>query len=134
MPIEIGESKDETTKILIVDDDSSVQNFLKTLLSGLFIDIDVASDGFEAGKKIVQFKPDIIILDLFMPNMNGFEVCEKIRSDSSTRKIKILILSGHLTDENKSKAFSSGADAVLPKPSSKKEILNCVEKLLKANT
>lgn len=132
LPFDINEFKDDKVKILIVDDDSSVQKYLKKVLSGIFIDIDIASDGFEAGKKLIQFKPDLMILDLHMPNMDGFEVCKKVKEDSSTKRIKILIMTGHGTKANIDKVLSFGADAVLNKPSSKEKILSCVEKLLKS--
>jgi excisionase family DNA binding protein len=131
LPFDIDEFQGDKTKILIVDDDSSVRNYLKKVLSGIFIDIDIASDGFEAGKKLIQFKPDLMILDLYMPNMDGFEVCKKVKEDSSTQKIKIIIMTGYGTKEIKEKAFLLGADAFLEKPSSKIEIISCVEKLLR---
>jgi excisionase family DNA binding protein len=130
-PFDINAFKSDKAKILIVDDDSSVQNYLKEILSGIFIDIDIASDGFEAGKKLIQFIPDLMILDLHMPNMDGFDVCKKIKTDSLTKNMKIVILSGNLTDANRAKAISLGADATLEKPSSKKAILDCVEGLLR---
>ncbi len=132
IPFDINEFEFKKSKILIVDDDLGVRNYLKKVLSGIFIHLDFATDGFEAGKKIIQFNPELIILDLFMPNMNGFDVCQKIKSDPSTEAIKILILSGQLTDENQNKVLSLGADAVLTKPSSKKVLLDCVERLLKS--
>ena len=130
MPIAIDEFENKKTKILIVDDEIKVQNYLKKALSGILIDVDVASDGFEAGKKLIQFKPDLLILDLFMPGMDGFEVCKKIKDDPSTQQIKILIMTGYGTQKNKNKVLSVGADAFLNKPSSKREIIDCIEKLL----
>jgi len=132
IPTKINELENKKrTKILIVDDDLGVQNYLIKILSGIFLDIEAVSDGFEAGMKIIQFKPDLILLDLFMPNMDGFEVCKIIKKNPLTRKIKILILTGHSTKENYNKSISLGADAFLSKPSSKKEIISCIEKLLK---
>ncbi len=131
LPFDIDEFKSDKTKILIVDDDESVRKYLKLILSGIFIDIEFAADGFEAGKKLIQYQPDLMILDLFMPNMNGFDVCKNIKTDPATKKIKIIILSGHGTNENKEKAISLGADAFLRKPSSKNTILECVENLLR---
>ncbi len=131
MPIDINEFNEEKTRILIVDDDSTVQQVLKKILSGIFIEIEVASDGFEAGIKLVKFKPHLIILDLFMPNMDGYEVCKIIKENPSTRKIKILIMTGHGTEKIKNKVMALGADAFLSKPALKKEILENVEKLLK---
>ncbi len=130
LPFNINELRHDKAKILIVDDDENVRNFLNLILKGIFIDIEFAADGFEAGKKLIQYQPDLMILDLFMPNMNGFEVCKTVKTDPATKKIKVLILSGHGTKENEEKAFSSGADAFLKKPSSRKAILECVENLL----
>ncbi len=129
IPVEIEEIEKKKIKILIVDDEVSIQNYLKKVLSGIFVDIELASSGFEAGKMLIQFQPDLIILDLFMPNMDGFEVCEMVKKDPSFRKTKILILSGHGTKENREKAMLLGADAFLSKPSSKQEIMECVESL-----
>lgn len=131
IPFDPIEFRSREVKILIVDDDIAVRNYLEKILSGIFINTDYAADGFDAGKKIIQFDPELIILDLFMPNMDGFEVCKKIKTDPLTKRKKILILSGQLTDKNREQAFSLGADAVLAKPSTKKEILDCVESLLK---
>jgi len=130
LPFDIDEFQTDKTKILIVDDEISIQSYLNKILKGLLIDIDFASDGFEAGKKIIRFKPNLIILDLFMPNMDGFTVCKNIKEDPSTKKIKVIIMSGHGTKENEDKAMSIGADAFLKKPLSKNIILECVEKLL----
>ena len=132
MPFDVNDFHNEKIKILIVDDDVQIQNYLKKILDGVLIDIEFASDGFEAGKKLIQFKPDIMILDLYMPNMDGFAVCKKVKEDPATQKIKVLILTGYGTKTVIDKILSIGADAVLTKPSSKKEIIACVEKLLKS--
>jgi len=130
MPFHIETKKTNEIKILIVDDDVGVRAYLKKVLNGFFISIEEAADGFEAGIKMIQFQPDLLILDLFMPNMNGFEVCKKIKKDPTIKETKLIILSGHGTKENQKRAISLGADAFLNKPSSKKEIIDCVEKLL----
>jgi excisionase family DNA binding protein len=131
IPIEIPDIKNEQTKILIIDDDTDVQTLLKAMLSGIFIEIQVASDGFEAGIKLLEFKPDLVILDLSMPNIDGFEVCKTIKENPATSNIKILIMTGYGTKENHDKAISLGADAFLEKPSTRKEIINQIERLLK---
>ncbi|MCD4718681.1 MAG: response regulator [Desulfobacula sp.] len=131
MPIEIDELEEKKTKILIVDDDIALQEYLKIVLSGVFIEIELASDGFEAGIKIIEFKPHLVILDLFMPKADGFQVCKTIKENPSTNKIKVLIMTGYGTKENRDKVISLGADAFLSKPCSMEEIINQVEKLLK---
>jgi len=130
LPFDINDFQKEKTRILIIDDDQSILNYVAKILRGITIDIETASDGFKAGKKIAEFKPDLVILDLSMPNMDGFEVCKTIKNDPDTSAIKILVLTGHATDKNRNEALSCGADIFLKKPSSKKEIVTCVEKLL----
>ena len=131
LPFKTEENDDNNTKILIVDDDISIQKYLKTILRGIFTEIQVASDGFEAGIKVMEFKPHLVILDLSMPKADGFEVCKIIKETPSTSKIKILILTGYGTKENQAKAFSLGADAFLTKPCSRKEVIKQIEGLLK---
>lgn len=130
MPITIDGYKNENIRILIVDDDPAVQDLLTEILLRDSIRVETANDGFEAGVKLISFKPHLIILDLYMPNMDGFEVCRRIKEDPDLNKIKILVMTGHGTKENKNSILSLGADAFLAKPSSKKNIISCVEKLL----
>lgn len=127
---DIDSLESKKARILVVDDDDAVLRYLNSVLKGVFVNIDFAKDGFEAGKKVISFKPHLIILDLAMPNMDGFEVCRQIRSDPATEKIKILILSGNLDEDSSERALRFGADALLEKPSSKKELLQYVEDLL----
>jgi excisionase family DNA binding protein len=131
MPIKLNEFEEKKTKILIVDDDIDIQEYLTMILSGIFTSIQVASDGFEAGIKVMEFKPHLVILDLSMPKVDGFDVCKAIKENPSTCKIKILILTGYGTKENQTKAISLGADAFLTKPCTKTELIHQVEKLLK---
>ena len=103
-------------KILIVDDDISVQKVLGNTLTAHKFITDIASDGFEAGIKVMQFKPDLIILDLIIPGMNGFEVCKILKSQPETSSIKIIAITGYDTHENKQKIFAFGADDYMEKP------------------
>ena len=120
LPFDISSFENYKIKILIVDDDESVRQYLDKLLKGPFLDTQTASDGFEAGKKIFQFKPELIFLDISMPNMDGFEVCRNIKNDPNTKHIKVIILTGHGTNENRKKAFLNGADEFLKKTIFKK--------------
>jgi excisionase family DNA binding protein len=123
-------SQDE--KIMIVDDDPAIHNVLGKMLAANGYRIEVASDGFEAGVKTIQFKPDLMILDLFMPGMDGFEVCKQIKSNSNTSHIKVLAYTGYDTEENKERIMQAGADSYMAKPVSRKELLENVENLLKS--
>lgn len=121
-------------KILIVDDDPKAQKFLNKMLYSKSYHIETASDGFEAGTKTVQFKPDLIILDLFMPGIDGFEVCKQIKENSRTSQIKILVLTGYDTQENRDRILQSGADGYLAKPVKKSLLIQNIEKLLGNNS
>ncbi len=117
-------------KILIVEDDPMLREVLSTMLSAQKYQTDVASDGFEAGIKIMQFKPDLIILDLIMPGMDGFDVCSLIKRDPALSQIKIMVLTGYGSDENRERIMEAGADAFLVKPIEKDILLHHVEDLL----
>jgi excisionase family DNA binding protein len=120
----------EEKKILIVDDDRVIQELLVEMLASEDYQIEVASDGFEAGIKILQFKPDLMILDLFMPGMDGFEVCKQIKGNSNTSQIKILAYTGYDTRENKDRIMRAGADGYMAKPMGRSILLKNIEDLL----
>ncbi len=120
-------------KILIVDDDQKIQKYLNMMLSSGGYQIEMASEGFEAGVKTIGFKPDLMILDLYMPGMDGFEVCKQIKGDSNTSHIKILAYTGYDTEENRDRIIQAGADGYLAKPVGKSTLLQTIHDLLKKN-
>ena len=93
-------------------------------------DVNVAVDGFEAGLAINKIMPDLLILDLMMPNVDGFKVCELIKQDPSYKDIKILILTGYADEKNIKKANECGADKILSKPAEVDEILEAINSLV----
>ena len=106
----------EGTRVLVVDDDPAVRNLLTRVLSDHGYRAEGAADGFDAGVKIVSFRPDVMLLDLIMPGMDGFEVCRRIKKDPETSHIKILALTGYDTVENREKIMAAGADGYATKP------------------
>jgi len=117
-------------KILIVDDDPQIRDVLTQMLSAHKYETETASSGFSAGVKVATFKPGLIILDLVMPRLSGFEVCRLIKEDPDTAHIKILAVTGYDTEENKDKIMRAGADDYMAKPLSKDALLGLVEDLL----
>jgi two-component system OmpR family response regulator len=87
-------------------------------------------DGYEAGEMVSTFKPDLVILDLIMPGLDGFKVCRRIKSSPQTRDIRILGITGYPEDGNVSGIMECGADGCLIKPVNADDLCNNVEKLL----
>jgi len=119
------------TRILIADDESRIVETLKTFLEKVSTEYHVtgATSGFEAGKLLQTFKPDVVILDLIMPGMDGFEVCRQIKSDPQTRDVKIIAMTGYTTDDNIERIKKEGADTVFLKPFDYQELLKEIARL-----
>jgi excisionase family DNA binding protein len=117
-------------KILIVDDEPNIQKTLTWMLSYNGLQTEVAGDGFEAGIKVMSFKPGLIILDLFMPGIDGFEVCRRIKEDKVTSHIKVLAITGYDSPENRDRIMALGADGYMAKPLERKTLLQNVYALL----
>jgi CheY-like chemotaxis protein len=121
-------------KILIVDDDPKILELLREMLSALQHETEVASSGFEAGAKVMKFKPCLVILDLIMPEINGFKVCRSIKENPDTSHIKVLAFTGYDTKENRDRIMKAGADDYLAKPVALETLLQHVENLLNNDT
>lgn len=123
---------EESVKILIVDDEKLIAQSVKEFLESKYPHwhICLAYDGFEAGQLITKIIPDIILLDLFLPGVNGFQLCRKIKSDETTKNVKIIAITGYPTEENIEKIKECGAEAILAKPFEMDELENTLKKLL----
>ena len=117
MPIPEGLQASVLKKILIVDDDHGIVHSLQRILmmENKYI-IEVAYDGFQAGSKFFQFKPDFIILDICMPGLDGYQVCANIRQDKGNQHVRILAISGLSEAQEVKKIMDLGADDYLQKP------------------
>jgi excisionase family DNA binding protein len=117
-------------KILIVDDDTSFQKYLERLLTNRGYAVKTCSDGFEAGLWVMKFQPHMLILDLFMPHMDGFQVCQVLKHNPDTAHIHILAVSGHPTTATIREAHAAGADAFLAKPLDRQALLNHLDTMV----
>jgi excisionase family DNA binding protein len=118
MPLPEEPRAEERKKILVVDDDKII---VETIVQALEEDehgyeMISASDGFEAGLQVSHFKPDLLILDIMMPDINGYEVCQKIKCNPETKSTKIVVLSAYLDDDAFQRMKEYGADACFSKP------------------
>ena len=91
-----------------------------------------AADGFEAGIQIARFRPDLVILDLMMPHLDGFKVCSSIRSAPETSDLAVLVVTGYDDDENLQRAREAGADCCMTKPLSMEGLSRKVDELLES--
>jgi DNA-binding response OmpR family regulator len=116
--------------ILIVDDEAYIVTSLEYVMQSAGFEVAVAYDGEEALAKIDEKVPDLVILDLMMPKLDGFEVCKKIRENPLWKDIRIIILTAKGRDIERKKGMSLGADDYMTKPFSTRDILNRVKELL----
>ena len=90
-------------------------------------EIFTSTDGFDAGCKVCEIRPDLIVLDIFLPGVKGFEVCRKAKEKCGS--VKIISITGFDSEENKKKIMEAGADAYFAKPFDIKEIVKTAEKM-----
>ena len=104
-------------KALIVDDDEELVELIRDVLEadGRF-DVRAANNGFDAGMMVKEYRPDIIVLDVMLPDINGKEVCQRIRSDSTLDDVKIVCISGMVEQDKVAELKEAGADEFMQKP------------------
>jgi excisionase family DNA binding protein len=135
MPIPDNLIKDENHVVLVIDDDTKILQMIKTVLSqeeGL--QIITAESGFVAGLTIYSNMPDLILLDFLMPNMNGFEVCRRLKSGEKTKDIPIIAITALKEPEEIKKMFSAGIVDLVSKPFKSEELLKKVKEHLLIET
>jgi DNA-binding response OmpR family regulator len=118
------------TKILIADDNENIREALTSILEDEGYALWIAKDGAEALRKVREISPDIIILDVTMPEISGYDVCRTIKNDPDLKKIFVLMLSakGQATEQEHGR--EAGADEYMVKPFSPSEILARINKIV----
>lgn len=116
--------------VLIVDDEEYIVTSLEYVMKNAGYEVAVAYDGEQAMAKVTELVPDLLILDVMMPKLDGFEVCEKIRANPLWQSIRIVMLTAKGRDSERDKGISMGADAYMTKPFSTRDILKRVKELL----
>ena len=124
--LEVGKKR-----VLVVDDDAAIVEMLVELLErdGRF-EVQTATTGFDAGIRTKEFRPDVIVLDYMLPDINGNAVCRTIRADKTLQGVKIIIVSGVVNREDVQKLLQDGADDFLQKPFSIDQLVNRIMALV----
>lgn len=120
-------------KVLIVDDTKTVRMFLELMLRNEPLELAVAIDGVRALDAIANDRPDLVLLDVMMPLMNGIEVCRRLKTDPATRDIAVIIVTTLGDQASINAAFEAGCDDFLTKPVDKHLLIEKVRKQLAKN-
>ncbi len=127
-------SKKTRDRVLIADDNEANVELLEAYLSDMDVDTAVAVDGQDTLDKAASFEPHLILLDIMMPKLSGFEVCQKLKSDPKTKRIMVLMVTALNEHRDMERAVESGTDAFLSKPVNKEALVKRVENMLKLRT
>ena len=119
-------------KVLIADDEPNIVAAVEFLLQRSGYEVHVARDGEEALRLIESCSPDLVLLDVMMPQRSGYEVCKRIRESPAWRHIKIIMLSAKGRDAEVSKGLSIGADLYVTKPFSTRDLMDKISVLLES--
>jgi DNA-binding response OmpR family regulator len=120
-----------TPRILIVDDDPEIVELLRLALTAAGYSVRGAANGQEALRKAFRAPPDLVVLDLVLPGMNGFSVCEQLRRNTATASVPILMITVLTGEFPRLVGAEAGADAYLNKPFRMEELVACVDGLVR---
>jgi len=118
-------------RVLIADDNEANVELLEAYLGGMDLETAVAVDGQDTLDKVASFEPDLILLDIMMPKLSGFEVCERVKGDPRTSVIMILMITALNELGDIERAVAAGTDDFLSKPVNKIELVKRVQNMLK---
>jgi CheY-like chemotaxis protein len=126
-----AEKATRQSRILIADDNGPNVELLEAYLTGIDCQIAVAVDGRDTLEKVASFQPDLILLDVMMPKLSGFEVCQQLKTNPATRGIMILMVTALNELGDIERAVDAGTDDFLSKPVNKLELVKRVENMLR---
>ncbi len=121
---------DRNRSALIVDDDPVSRALLAEMLGGLGLDVAEAPEAWSAMKQLRNAHPDLVCVDLMLPAISGFELCEQIRRDPGLRDLKLLVVSARSLPQDRARAREAGADAFIGKPLDIAQLADEVARLL----
>jgi len=118
-------------KVLVVEDSLPQREMISELLRGIGLQVFVASDGMEALEQLQSQSPDMVVLDIVMPRMNGYELCRRIKADPATQNVPVVMCSSKGEEFDRYWGMKQGADAYIAKPFQPMELVGTVKQLLR---
>ena len=115
----------------MVEDSPTQREMITDLLRGSGLSVSVATDGVEALEQIQSQRPDLVVLDIVMPRMNGYEVCRRLKSDPKTQSVPVVMCSSKGEEFDRYWGMKQGADAYIAKPFQPTELVGTVKQLLR---
>jgi len=120
-------------RVLVVEDSAVIQRLIAVCLRPARVELETRSDGPTGLQAALENPPDLLILDVGLPRMDGWGVLDRIRADVRTRNLKVLVLTAHAQEETRERADRGGADAFITKPFRPEELRRVVESLIGAS-
>ncbi|MEW6653539.1 MAG: response regulator [Bacteroidota bacterium] len=125
--------ENEKVKILVIDDADVIRNSLKKFLSEYDVEVITCNDGLEGLQSAVEIKPQLIILDLMMPNLDGIRLLRVLKVLEDLKRIPVIIISGHTDKTNVLAAMEAGAEKIVSKPLTKDVLIKAINEVLGSN-
>ncbi len=117
-------------QVLVVDDEPAIRETLSFMLEMEGLSVAVAKDGEEALMRVRELRPQVVLLDVMMPKLDGYQVCHAIKSDPATAAVKVVMLTAMGQAADKARALASGADAYVAKPFEEETLLSLLRQLV----
>lgn len=125
------QSDNSMSTVMVVEDSVTQREMISNLLKDSGLHVTVASDGVEALEQVQKHCPDLVVLDIVMPRMNGYELCRRLKSDPKTQNIAVVMCSSKGEEFDRYWGMKQGADAYIAKPFQPTELVGTVKQLLR---
>ena len=122
-----------SARVLVVDDIEANRRVLQAKLEAKYFEVVLANDGFDALEKVAECEPEIILLDIMMPGMDGFEVCTKLKSDPKTAHIPVVMVTALNDQEDRVRGLECGAEDFITKPVDDFALMSRIDALMRYN-
>ena len=117
----------KTQKILVIDDEPEITDIVETYFQGLGYDVAAANSGLDGLNKAREFKPNLVLLDIMMPDTTGYEVCNELKGMDSMKGVPVVFLTGRDTREDSGRSFQAGGDMFVKKPFSCERLADIIK-------